>query len=248
MDRARFSFLAHASHDVCNPIASAKVDHAIALVALAPAATFLDIGAGKGEVARRLAEHAGCLGTAIEHAPLMAAACRERVRTLRRGAVEVIEADAATIVPAMPAASFDAAICLGSTHALGGFDDTIAAAHRVLRPGGWLLIADGYWKREPAPEYLAALGTTAGEHTTHAENVARVARAGFVPRWAWTASEDEWDQYEWRYAWNIEQFCDANPHDPDGRAMRERSRAWRDIVLTWGRETLGFGMILARKA
>ena len=110
-----------------------------------------------------------------------------------------------------------------------------------------MVVGLGYWKRPPAPEYLAVMGAAADENTTHAGTIGLLVREGLMPVWATTASDDEWDEYEWAYARNIEDFARANPGDPDTARFLERSRGWRDIVATWGRETLGFGLYVARR-
>ena len=69
-------------------------------------------------------------------------------------------------------------------------------------------------------------------------------RRGLVPMHAVTATQDEWDEYEWK-------FC------PLGRAPRPRAAGrpgrtrdarprgrWRDAYLKWGREALGFAAYL----
>jgi hypothetical protein len=61
---------------------------------------------------------------------------------------------------------------------------------------------------------------------------------------ATTASLDEWDEYEWKYSRAIERYLREQPDDPDAKAMRERSRRWRDAYLKWGRDVLGFAVYL----
>ena len=63
--------------------------------------------------------------------------------------------------------------------------------------------------------------------------------AGLIPMHATTASQDEWDEYEWKYCRSIERYAREQPDDPDVPAMLERIRRWRDGYLRWGRDTLG---------
>lgn len=248
LDRDRFSAIAHATHEICNPISAAKVDRIIGLLELAPGSRALDIGAGKAQILARACNRFELAGVAIERSPLMAAACRDTASRLWRGSVEVLESAAAPACQTFAPASFSLILCIGSSHALGSLDQTLATAHTLLAPGGWLILGEGYWKKEPSPDFLAALDSTRDELSTHAENIERLEASGFVPRWACTASDDEWDEYEWRYSFNIEAHVEKNPTDPEAQAMLKRSRDWRALAQRWGRDTLGFGLYLARKA
>ena len=61
------------------------------------------------------------------------------------------------------------------------------------------------------------------------------------------ALDDEWDEYEWRYARPVETFVAENPDGPDAEEMLRKIRTWRDAYLRWGRDTLGFGLYLLRR-
>jgi cyclopropane fatty-acyl-phospholipid synthase-like methyltransferase len=246
MDRTRFSFLAHADHDVCNPIGDAKVDGMLARLGVGPGDAVLDIGAGKGEMLLRLVERRGVWGVAVEPAALFADEARRRAAArVPAGSFTVVQEQAAPFLERSPALGAKAAMCVGSTHALGDLAGTLSALRGHLEPGARVLVGEGYWKRPPDPEYLAALGgAEESEMRSHAATVEAVEAQGYRALWAVTASEDEWDEYEWRYAHAIERFAAAHPDDPDRAAMLERSRAWRATYLRWGRQTMGFGLYL----
>ena len=142
---------------------------------------------------------------------------------------------------------FDAALCVGSTHAFGDYRRALRALSAAVRPGGLLLVGEGYWKRDPHPDYLAALGANRIEFTDHAGNVARAVKAGLVLLYASASSDDEWDHYEGMYLRAVERYAAENPGDPDSEAMRAHIRRWRDAYLRWGRSTLGFAMYLFRR-
>ena len=71
--------------------------------------------------------------------------------------------------------AFALGICIGSTHAFGAGDsaypNTFERLKQLVRPGGYLLIGEGYWKQEPAPEYLAFIGDPVGIYRDHAGNI-----------------------------------------------------------------------------
>jgi cyclopropane fatty-acyl-phospholipid synthase-like methyltransferase len=53
--------------------------------------------------------------------------------------------------------AFDLAVCIGSTHAFGtgdaAYPNTIQRLKELVRPGGQLLIGEGFWKQPPAPVF-----------------------------------------------------------------------------------------------
>lgn len=250
IDRALYSFLAHAECDICNPIGDAKTDEAIRLLVelanLTAAASVLDVGAGKGEWVLRVAQRFGVRATAIEPATLFAEEIRNRAITRDvQSLIDVRECNADAFVQNQPA-RFDVVLCIGSLHAFGTLADTLRATKALARPGGCVLIGAGYWRQPPAPEYLASFGGSADEMGTHASNVEAMLNEGLVPLWSCTASEDEFEDYEWRYSRGIERYVETNPHDENAAAMLDRSRSWRRAFLTWGKATMGFGLYLAR--
>lgn len=143
--------------------------------------------------------------------------------------------------------TFAAGMCIGSTHAIGDYRDTLRGLMKAVRPGGHLLVGEGYWRCDPAPEYLAALGTVKSEFQSHAGNISTGAREGLVPLYSCTSSEEEWDHYEGLYLRAVERYAAAHPEDPDSPAMQGHIRRWRDNYLRWGRDTLGFGLYLFMK-
>ena len=60
-----------------------------------------------------------------------------------------------------------------------------------------MLFGDGYWRREPGEEYLAALGATADELPDLAGTIAAGEELGLTPLYAVTTSVEEFDRYEW---------------------------------------------------
>ena len=62
---------------------------------------------------------------------------------------------------ALEPASFDLALCFGASQAFGRFEQALAALAALVRPGGQVLMADPYWRKEPASDFLAFLISTA---------------------------------------------------------------------------------------
>ena len=243
MNPHKFSAIAHRDHDYCNPIAAAKIERVFDLLPLRQGASVLDLGCGRGELSLRIIERFQARVTAVDISSPMLDAARERAQGC--GALErlqLLKADVAEYTP--EPASFDLTVMLGGGGIAGGFAGICARLAQWTRPGGHVLIVDGFWARAPAAEYLAHLEATVDEFRDHRGNVEAGVDAGLIPLYAVVASADEWDDYEWKYSRSIERYAIEQPADPDVPAMLERIRRWRDAYLSWGRDTLGFGLYL----
>jgi SAM-dependent methyltransferase len=248
IDGDRFSAYAHRNRIVNNPVSLAKVDRVTAMTGLTPGDRVLDVGAGTCELLIRLVERYQVAATAVEMSESALAEARRRAAgRIDAGALTFLQADAKQAVPQLPAGAFDLGICIGATHALGGLAPTLRELQRCVRRGGHLVIGEGYWKQKPCPEYLAALGDASeSELQSHHQNVKTAEQLGLVPLWAYTASDDDWDEFEWEYSGTVERYCHAYPDDPECEALLTRIRAWRGAYLQWGRATLGFALYLFR--
>lgn len=179
----------------------------------------------------------------IDHAPHAIAEARARAaRRVPEADLTLHEAPIAE-VPFEPA-SFDLALCIGSTHLYGDYRGALRALRALVRPGGYLLVGDIFWRREPDVAYLAVLGASREDQALHADNVASGREEGLIPLYSAVSSEDDWDHYEGLYARGIEVYALAHPDDRDTPAMLARIRTWRDAYLRWGRDTLGFALDL----
>ncbi len=241
MDRMRYSTIAHQGHRILSPLAPATADAIVDALALAPGAPVLDVGCGKAEMLIRAIERHGATGTGVDpNAAFLADARAQAERRVPPGALELVGGrwEDAAFEPGR----FAAALCIGATHAFGHLTDALRELTSCVRPGGRIAAGDGYWKREPDPEYLAVLGSGADELTTHAANLATGVSLGLVPRGSFASTDAEWDAYEHPYAAAVERFAAEHPDDPDRDAMLARIGAWRAAYERWGRDTLGFGV------
>ncbi|MBU6413649.1 MAG: methyltransferase domain-containing protein [Planctomycetes bacterium] len=245
MNRERYSFLAHRTHWYCNPIDPHFLDQILGYCGLGAASAILDVGCGKGELLIRAAERFGSSGIGVEQSELMQTEAQKRAS--ERGVANrlwIQLADAQVLMPTLGAQTFDLVACIGSSHALGGWEGMMKELLRVTKPGGKLLIADGIWESEPSAAYLQALECEKSAYPTHAEMVKNLRERGLRMLGAWTASQREWDEYEWAYCRNIEEFLAMNPDDPEAEAMRKRCRDWSRLYMEEGRGVLGFGVYL----
>ncbi len=221
------------------------MDALIDLLELPVGAGVLDVGCGKGEVLLRVMARYGVTGTGLDlsEAWLTEARARAEARALPKTPTFLLQ-DANGYTPPEPV---DLAVCIGSSHAYGGYRDSLRALRQVIKPGGLLLIGEGYWKNTRAPEYLVLLKATQDELNDHAGNVTVAVGLGLTPLFASVSSDDDWDDYEGLYALSVERYAAQHPDDPDVPAMLGRIRPWRDGYLRWGRDTLGFALYLFQK-
>jgi SAM-dependent methyltransferase len=207
----------------------------------------LDVGCGRAELLLRIIERFGCTGVGVDvNAVAVAAAKKAAARRTPPGAL-ALRAEPFDPLAFAPD-SFDLVACVGSCHAIADYETVLRTLPRLLRPGGSLLVGEGYWKRPPPPAYLDFLGCPADAYETHEGNVALAERAGLEVTRHREATDAEWTAYEDAYAANVERFLAAHPDDPDAAQFRSRIDAWRDAYLRWGRTTLGFGLYLLRCA
>jgi arsenite methyltransferase len=112
---------------------------------LQPGETVLDIGAGPGLLACEMAAEVGSGGSVcgIDPSDSMLAIARSRIRQPDSAPVEFLAGDA-TELP-FDRGSFDVAIATQVYEYVPDMASALAEAHRVLRPGGRLLILDTDW-------------------------------------------------------------------------------------------------------
>ena len=244
MDRARFSNIAHADHVFANPLGEEKIERLLALMALRPGASVLDVGCGNAELLRRLAERYSARGVGVD--PNADALAEGRRRMEGQPFTDQIELIAARAEDYAPDRVFDAALSIGASHAYGGFAPTLRALRALVRPGGHILIGEGYWKQPPEQGYLRLLDAEPDELTSHMENVERAQNLGLTFLYAAVSSDDDWDHYEGLYCRAAERYVAAHPDDPESDEYRAYIRRWYAGYLRWGRATLGFGLYLLR--
>jgi SAM-dependent methyltransferase len=246
MDRDRITAITHGDLALHNPVADAKLDATLELLDLRSTDVALDLGCGPGEVLIRVAGRTGAAGIGVDRSRAAVFAASRRARERVPGAdLQFVHADAAEFVSPEP---FALAACVGSSHALGGLESALARLARAARRGGWVLLGEGYWRTEPSPEYLEALGDAARDELTDLPGlVAAGETAGLRAVSCLTASQDDWDRYEWRLIATGDAYAAAHPDQPGVEALTAWvDRARRRYLMPGGRETLGFALVLFR--
>jgi SAM-dependent methyltransferase len=232
MRRDEISAVTHGNLAFHNPLDPAQVDEVLDKLDLAPGDRVLDLGCGPGELLLRLHGRFGTGGLGIDSSPVQIEQARRRAAGTP---LEFAEGDAG----AHEGTGYALTACLGSMHAVGGLAGlSRLAAH--TRPGGWVLIADGFWRRDPEPRLLESLGATRDELPDRSTLLMAGLRHGLRTTYVAETSEEAWDRYEWTLIHNGER--DGRPDVLDWVA-RSRAR----YAGPGGRGTLGFALMLHKR-
>lgn len=249
MDQNRLSFLAHRTHRFASPVSEPLLDQVIAVADPRPGALAFDLGCGAGHMALHLAERWGLKVRAVDRSPIMIDEARRRLEG--RGDPGSVELHCSSSIDFLArGGEADLLVAIGAV-ALTKGDQSATAVLKSLaqsvRPGGCLLWGETNWKREPSDMLRLLLGPTVSVYAAHAEYVRAGEAADLLPLYAVTSSDQEWDEYTFRYTTALENHLRDHPDDPDAAEIRNRAQGWRALYLQEGRETMGFGLYLFRK-
>jgi SAM-dependent methyltransferase len=233
------------------PLSAEKAQRMISLFDLPSNAQVLDIGCGSGEFLLRVLEtYTSAIGLGVDKQE----SCIAQAQARQAGRVSPERCSFEALdIQALPLTANGQAllICMGASQAFGSGDAAythlLAQSLHILRPGGLVLIGEGYWKDTPSREYLHLIGEPTGIYRDHKGNIILAEEAGLIPLYATTSNSDEWDDFEWSHRMRIEKAAAQAPEDPEMREKREQSRIWRNGYLRWGRNTMGFGFYLFQK-
>ena len=245
--RWRFTTIAHAGRSILGPVSDASADAMLSRIDASRPARVLDVGCGKGAMLVRALERWGATGIGIEPNPAFAAEARALAeQRLDSGRVRIIERDYR--LELVEGERFPLVICTGALHAFGDGGAVAPGLEELLAPGGHALIGPGYWRQRPTRDYLEITGIAESEMDPLDQLLERVRRAGWRLLAVHESTPAEWDEYEHAYAANVRAWCKANPRDPDAAAFRARIDRWADAYVRWGRDTMGYALLLLQRA
>lgn len=170
----------------------------------------LDAGCGPGRSALLLADEAGAHVTAVDlHQPFLDHLAAEAGRRGLGDRVEAVNCSMDQL--SVPDHSFDVIWAEGSVCAIG-FDTALRAWHRLLAPGGVLVVTEIEWTVPSPAAPVRAYWEAAYPLRTHAANTAAAQAAGYQVVAHWPLPEsDWWDEY---YTPLIQRIDRADPEHP----------------------------------
>jgi SAM-dependent methyltransferase len=249
MDHLKLSLVGHASHHFSSPVSPEMLDRVLALSGIGRGWRVADLGCGPGAMALHLADRYGVEVEAVDRSGAMLDLARTRAAAHPAGGrLTFLLAESADWLKHTEPC--DLLMVVGAGLLVPEATDNAAqlgALAAAVRPGGRLLWGESFWKAEPSAMLKAGLGPTAALYAAHADYVAAGEAAGLTPRYAAVSSDQDWDEYAWRYSTAVEAYAAASPGDPEAQAMQARIQGWRRLYLAEGRRVMGFGLYLFAK-
>ncbi len=161
------------------------------------------------------------------------------------GRVELVVADVGQWQPSQPA---DVVIVNGASQVWGGDPlehtaNALTAARELVKPGGRLLLGEGFWQQEPSEEQLAAMPVPRDQYRTFAGLVDLATGHGYRLLGAEQASLDEWDVFENAHGIAWERWLRANPDSPHADEIRAKADAYVRYRFHGWRGTMGLAYL-----
>ena len=161
-------------------------------------------------------------------------------RTLELLSFELGDAAGATFEPE----SYDAALCLGASFVFGSLADTVDALAPAVRPAGYVVVGEPFWRRLPLPDDYE---DRSDPWTTLEGTVVILETSGLPVVSVIASSEDDWDRYETLHWQAVERWLESNPTASDAGDIRARHDRYKRTYLRHGRELVGWAIFVGRK-
>ncbi|MDX8033773.1 class I SAM-dependent methyltransferase [Lentzea sp. BCCO 10_0856] len=207
----------------------------------------LDVGCGWAELLLRVLEaEPTATGTGVD---LDATAIAHgQANATARGLTSRVNLQVADVAHWQPDSPADVLIVNGATQVWGGDPlqhtaNALTAAKNLLRPGGRLLLGEGFWEREPTEAQLAAMPVPRDQYGSLAALVDLAHTHGYRLLAVEQASLDEWDVFENGHAQAWERWLRANPDSPHAEDIRTKADRFRNYRLHGWRGTMGLAYV-----
>ncbi len=247
MELRKFFDITHREHVFCNPMSTEKFEKLVALLRLEPKDRVLEIATGKGEFIIRLAEQYDIEGIGIDLSSYyISDAKKKQQQRIPNAQLSFVEMDGADYKPKAQG-DFNLVACIGASWIYGGHKETLKALNEMAAPGGWLIVGEPYWQREPTAKYLEAIGEKRSAYCTHYENMKVGQELGLELVYTLVSNQDDWDRYEGLQWYAANEWASKNQDDVDVDEVLKRVHENRGNYLRWGRETIGWAIYMFQK-
>jgi trans-aconitate methyltransferase len=223
-------------------MSTVKIDELIELLKLNPKGEVLDIACGKGEMLTRLAERYSVSGIGVDISPFCVADTKQKMKKrVPKARIEILNMDGADYKPDR---QFELTMCIGASWIYKGHQGTLRALKSMTKAGGYILVGEPFWIKEPEEAYLSAESVKKDDFGTHYENVLVGKEEGLIPMYTIASNQDDWDRYETLQWYSTAKFAEENEDDPDVPEIVARVNHEQTTYLQWGRDTLGWALYL----
>jgi SAM-dependent methyltransferase len=244
----RATSIAHARLRILGPTSAADLDALLDTAETAgmlrPGARVLDIGCGKGDLLVRVARR-GATGVGIDLNRSFLAEARRLAADA--GVDDRVRFELADGGGLETDGEYDLVACVGATDAVGGPAVAPARLAVLARPGGAVLIGEGFWHVTPRVEQAATFGMEPDEMVDLDATLERMRAPGLDLLATRVAGTADWDAYEAEYAGALERWAATRPDDPQRDALEEQAAEFRSTWGAWRREAMGFVVALLRR-
>ena len=244
MNPFRYRAIVEADHVIQNPLSPEKLRRLIDYLDLADGQRVVDVGCGKGWPLAEMARACRIQAIGLEINPAFAVVARRRLASAgSKGAVRVVDGPALDY-PLEPG-SFDVALCIGASFALGGLAGSLDWLARAVRPGGRVAIGEPFALRPFSPEIAAKRS----DYDRTAGDIADLMAArGLTLTGIIASSLDDWDHYRSQHWRTTAAWLSAHPDDPDAAWLAAKNAADRRGYFAEERDLLGWAVFVAERA
>lgn len=247
MDNWKFYDITHRKHLVCNPMNREKFYRLCDVLPLKKKDRVLDIACGKGEFLVRLAELYDVSGVGVDKSPFCIRDCREKKQgRVPEADLDFLEMDGSDYKPRNDE-KFRLASCVGASWVYGGHRRTLKTLSEMTVPGGWVVVGEPFWMREPSDEYLESQKMKKEDCGSHLGNIRVGEDMGMRCVYTIMSDEDDWDHYENLQWLAVEQHLAENPDDPDNEELLSRILGYKNAYLEEGRDAQGWAIYVFKK-
>lgn len=242
MNRYEFFAAIERYHTFQNPTSEEKLDLAISYCSIRDGMRILDVGCGKGWLARRIAQRFRVQITGLEINRIFSAEARQLAAAENvADRIEIVQGLALDFHAAP--ASFDVVMCIGASFALGGFEPALEWMKSRVKPTGIVAIGEVFARVPPLPDSLPS-NRKYGEPRSLWTTVENMRRRGLMPRGIVESSIDDWNRYHslhWQAALD---WATENPDSPDAERLMNPEGQRCDLEID-GR-MIGWAIIVAQ--